>query len=144
MGKPGTKQRYLLVAVELLGPEPPPPLSALHASIRQSVERHFGADGAREVHGKLQTKHYVPSAALCAVHVPLAPSRMVREAIGLVEFVRQQPVRLRVVRASGSAKCANRELMRRLEAAVEEAAEPRARKQLNGVLAELAEFAKAN
>lgn len=143
MGKPGTKHRHLLVTVELLGPEPAPPLSGVHGAIREAIERHFGAFGARAVQGALQTKHYVPSAGVCMVHCPLAPSRMVREAIGLVGFVKQQPVRLTVARAFGSAKCANRELIRRVEAAAE-AADGRTLRGLKHVLRDLADFERAN
>lgn len=137
MGKPGTKQRHLLVSVDALGHEPAPPMSALHAAIRDAVERHHGQFGARAAQGALQTRHYSPSARLCMVHTPLAQSRTVRDAIGRVEFVRQQPVRLAVVRAFGNMRCAHRELGRRLEAALA-GADARAQKELRGALAGLA------
>lgn len=161
-----TKERHLLVAVDDLGaeasvaataPSADPAirapsvsiqslsLSDVHQSIRDAVHRHVSglsgnlADGHTAA-ASVQTKHYSPEARLVMVRVPLAHSRPVRDAIGLVKLSRQRSVKMSVVRAFGNAMIARRALARQLEMVRRQSTDDRAQKRLRQVLEALDEL----
>ena len=95
------KERHLLVRVEILEGDGTggssgegPPLSALHASIREVALRKLEAADdlakvADDLKASLQTRFYVPCAQVCLVRVPLRFSTTVRASIPHVRFAHE-------------------------------------------------------
>lgn len=140
------KERHLLVTVEVLdASEILLNVSGLHEGIRDAVHRHASGVGGSHSNGdaaiaSLQTKHYAPHAQLALVRVPLSQCKHVRQAIDLVKFAQQRPVRLSVVRAFGNAVLARRELARRLEETLRISSDARVHQRLRSTLQSIEEL----
>ena len=162
-----TKIRVLFIEVQSLDASDAPPSAVLHTELRSAIERagitansdirkrkggtsgvvQLGSSGKGGTSGGgkdgvMQQRYYSREARICAVRTSLQNSRAVRTAIQSVRYAQHYPVRLTVVRAFGNERVARRELRTRLEDARRRLDDPTARKNIDSVLARIAELQK--